>query len=65
MPVSAFFYLEDYVKSEFPETSVRCGALVNGPGRVVTHFLDRIVDEICTELGLDPFGAAKRWRNVL
>lgn len=64
MPVTASFWLQDYLDEKGIEASVT--GIMDDAGKAITTFLDDYVTTmVLSELGLPVDGAAKRWEGLV
>lgn len=64
MPVTASFWLSDWVDSEI-ESDVSVTGILEDSDKKFLRCIDEIVDEILVEkFSLDPSGGAKRWKKA-
>lgn len=65
MPVMCFFDLQNYLEKQgFSMKEINVCGIINKEGKEILDTLDKIADELCIELKLNPFNASLRWKKA-
>jgi hypothetical protein len=65
MPVTCYFYLQDYLDKTFNKGEFNVCGIINAKGKALLDDLDTLIDPLCERFGLSPYAGARRWEGLL